>query len=56
MQDYKDYAYPLMTAEKALKEVYDLMLHGKPEEAMEKAFKAQEAVIEAMLEIRPYLK
>lgn len=47
-----DYSYPLMMAEKALKDVYNLMLHGKPEEALEEAKRAMDATSEAIVAIR----
>jgi hypothetical protein len=34
IEQIKDYAYPCMMAEKALKNVYNLMLEGKSEQAI----------------------
>lgn len=51
-KDLIDYARPLTDAEKALKRVYDRLLEGKPEEAMEEAHVAHRHLLDAMLMIR----
>jgi hypothetical protein len=51
-KDLIDYARPLTDAEKALKRVYDRLLEGKPEEAMEEALETQSHLLDAMLMIR----
>lgn len=47
-----DYALPLMETEKSVKRVYDLLLEGKPEVAMEEAHVAHRHLLDAMMMIR----
>lgn len=47
-----DYALPLLQTEVAVKRVYDKMLEGKPEAAMEYAYEAQKGLLDAMIMIR----
>jgi hypothetical protein len=47
-----DYAMPLMEAERLLKDVYDHMLHNRPEEAMEAAKEVLTHMCDAMLMIK----
>lgn len=47
-----DYALPLLQTEVAVKRVYDKMLEGNPEAAMEYALEAQRGLLDAMLMIR----
>jgi hypothetical protein len=51
-KDLIDYALPLMQTEKSVKRVYDRLLEGKPEEAMEEALETQSHLLDAMLMIR----
>ena len=47
-----DYALPLLQTEVAVKRVYDKMLEGNPQVAMEYAQEAQRGLLDAMLMIR----
>lgn len=47
-----DYAHPLIQAEKLVRDVYDHMLHNRPEEAMEAAKAVLTHMCDAMLMIK----
>ena len=47
-----DYALPLLQTDVAVKRVYDKMLEGNPQAAMEYAHEAHRSLLDAMLMIR----
>ena len=52
IEQIKDYAYPCMMAERAVKNVYELMLQNNPDKAIEECTKAVTYIAEMMAAIK----
>ena len=50
--EINDYAYPCMMAERAVKNVYELMLQNDPDKAIEECTKAVTYIAEMMAAIK----